>query len=103
MLTDLAKYCEDKKVEMICFKEFAVIVTDKLGDIKTEKGQRKLFDLYDQNGDGYIDCHEIAEIANELCENMSLEDIQTMIHHVHVLNRTSDMEKFNFEEFQEII
>jgi len=38
MLTDLVKYCEDKKVELICFKEFAVIVTDKLGDIKTEKG-----------------------------------------------------------------
>lgn len=75
MLNDLVKYCDDKRIDQITFKEFVVIVTDKLGDIRTERGQRKLFDLYDKNGDGFIDCEEISEIANELCENMSLEDI----------------------------
>lgn len=38
MLGDLVKYCEEKKVDLISFKEFVVIVTDKLGDIKTERG-----------------------------------------------------------------
>lgn len=103
MLSDLVRYCEERSVDLINFKEFVVIVTDKLGDIRTERGQRKLFDLYDQNGDGYIDCDEIAQIAQELSENMTKEDIKVMIHHVHVLNRTSNLDKFNFEEFKEII
>ncbi|EAR99016.1 EF hand protein (macronuclear) [Tetrahymena thermophila SB210] len=103
MLNDLVKLCDDKKIDQLNYKEFVVTVTDKLGDIKTEKGQKKLFDLYDKNGDGFIDCDEIEEIANELCENMTQEDIQTMIHHVHVLNKTSSMEGFTLEEFKQII
>lgn len=87
-------------MEVISFKEFAVIVTDKLGDTRTEKGLRKLFDIYDKNGDGLIDAEEIADIAGELCENLSMDDIKLMLHHVHVLNRTNDVSGFTFDEFK---
>jgi Ca2+-binding EF-hand superfamily protein len=74
-----------------------------LGDTKSQAGVEKLFNLYDTDGTGKIDFDKVKRIAKELGETMNDKELEDMMHHVHVLNRTETPGEITLEEFYQIV
>lgn len=51
----------------------------------------------------YIDFAKLKVVAKELGETMNDEELQEMLHHIHVLKKTEVTDQINFEEFYTII
>ncbi|KAM3126893.1 hypothetical protein pb186bvf_004404 [Paramecium bursaria] len=85
------------------FDQFVDIVTDQLGNNKSREGAAKLFELYDPQGEGFINFDKLKAVAKELGETMNNDELQEMIHHIHILRKTQDPQQINFDEFYEII
>ena len=50
----------------IKFDEFLEIVASKAGDAKSKEGLSKVFELWDNEGNGYVDFNSFKRIAKEL-------------------------------------
>lgn len=90
----------------IDFDAFIDAIQDKLGDTKSKDGLRKLFDFYligDESNTDTIKFENLKKVAKELGETMDDDELRTMLHHIHVLNRTEDKDSITFDEFYEII
>lgn len=51
----------------------------------------------------YIDFSKLKVVAKELGETMNDEELEEMIHHIHVLKKTEEPNQINFEEFYSIV
>lgn len=87
----------------IDFDEFLEIICGRTGDAKTREGLGKIFSMYDNQGNGYIDFESFKHIAKEIGENLNDDQILEMLHHTHILNKTESSSGFSFEEFYRIV
>ena len=87
----------------IKFDEFLEIVASKAGDTKSKEGLSKVFELWDNEGQGVIDFNSFKRIAKELGETLNDDEIIEMMHNSHIVNNTETNENFNFDEFYNIV
>ena len=66
---------DDKKLS---FDEFIKLIT-KPDPNDTRHELRKVFDLFDAGGKGYIDAEDLGRVASELGETMANEELEEMI------------------------
>ncbi|KAL7581318.1 hypothetical protein ACA910_006081 [Epithemia clementina (nom. ined.)] len=64
--------------EYITFDDFVHLLTDA-DPSDTRSELHKVFDLFDVHGRGYITVDDLARIAHELGEDLSLEELQEMM------------------------
>ena len=91
------------KNKPINFDQFLEIVGSKVGDTKTKEGLKRIFALYDPNGDGIIDYEEFKAVAKWIKDGINDEDLLEMLHSTHVSHKTSSSEGITFEEFERIV
>lgn len=87
----------------IDFDSFVNTIINKLGDTKSRYGIRKIFELYDSDDTGTINFEKLKAISKELGESLNDEELQDMLHFIHVQNNTEAHEEINFEEFYQIV
>lgn len=87
----------------IKFDEFLEIVASKVGDAKSREGIAKVFELWDNEGNGVADFNSFKRIARELGETLNDDELVEMMHNTHIINNTETNENFNFDEFYNII
>ena len=85
------------------FDEFLEIVASKVGDTKSKEGLSKVFELWDNEGQGVIDFNSFKRVAKELGETLNDDEVIEMMHNAHIINNTETNENFNFDEFYNII
>ena len=83
----------------IDFDNFVEAINDKLGDKESKEGIRRIFDLFidDPNSDT-ITLNSLKEIARELGENMTAEELKDMLERA-----SSNGTELTFDEFYEIM
>lgn len=57
--------------------------------MKTKEGLKRIFDLYDKNGDGIIDFEEFKDVARWVKDGINNDDLLEMLHSNHVNHLTS--------------
>ena len=87
----------------IKFDEFLEIVCSKVGDAKSREGITKVFELWDNEGNGVVDFNSFKRIARELGETLNDDELTEMMHNAHIINNTETNENFNFDEFYNIV
>ena len=87
----------------IKFDEFLEIVCSKAGDTKSKEGMAKVFELWDHEGNGYIDFESFKRIAKELGETLNDDELVEMMHNASIINNTESNQSFNFDEFYNIV
>lgn len=87
----------------IKFDEFLEIVASKVGDAKSREGLAKVFDLWDNQGNGVIDFDSFKRVAKELGETLNDDEIIEMMHNAYIINGTESHDTFNFDEFYNIV
>ena len=60
-----------------------------MGDMKTKEGLKRIFALYDKNGDGIIDYEEFKDVARWVKDGINNDDLLEMLHSNHVNHLTS--------------
>jgi len=63
------------------FPEFLTMMTAKMGANDTKEEIDKVFAMFDEAGTGKIDFKALKKVARELGENLSDEDLQSMVEH----------------------
>ena len=69
----------DQQGDLIEFEEFLNAITSKLGDKETKEGINKIFDLFDDDGTGFININNLKRVAKELGETMNPDELQEML------------------------
>ena len=87
----------------IKFDQFLEIVASKAGDTQSREGLSKVFDLWDKDGQGYIDFDSFKRIARELGETFNDDEITEMMHNAYINNGSESHDMFNFDEFYNLI
>lgn len=63
----------------IDFGEFVQMMSRKVQDADTEAELREAFAVFDKDGDGFIGATELQSVMSQLGENLTLEDVHSMI------------------------
>lgn len=87
----------------INFEEFLEIVVNKVGDNTSRDGINRVFQLWDNQGNGYVDFDSFKRIARELGETLNDDELTELMHNAYILNGTDSHDAFNFEEFYTIV
>ena len=87
----------------IDFDLFIDTICNRLGNNKDRDGIQKLFNLFDLSGDGNIDFEKLKRVAKDLGETMNDEEIDEMMHHIHVLNKTKNRDEIVFDDYYKIL
>ena len=90
----------EKKVSV---ENFIEIVQGNFGKLVTREGLRKVFDRYDKKGDGWIGGENIEKVMKDLGENMDKEEVEQLLESVHILKKTEDKDKLEFEDFYSLM
>ena len=61
------------------FEDFLEEMSYKIGNMETEKGINRTFELYDRDGSQTISLQNMREIATELGETMSTDELKAMV------------------------
>ena len=64
---------------------------------------KKVFNLYDKNQSGFLEFERIKHVAREIGENMTDDDILSLMHAVFINHNTTSNESVSFEEFYTVI
>lgn len=64
---------------------------------------RKVFELWDNQGNGYVDFDSFKRIAKELGETLNDDELIEMMHNAHIINNSESNQSFSFEEFYSIV
>ncbi len=92
----LDNYEDDTKID---FKEFLDLMTANMNENDSKEDIRKIFRLFDEEGNGYISVSDLRRVAKDLSENMEDLEIQEMIERAD-----SDGDgKVTFEDFYNIM
>ncbi|CAF0755979.1 unnamed protein product [Adineta steineri] len=99
-LTTFISQLDIDKSGTIEFEEYlSFMLTFIKKNVTTEENLRDAFNLFDQDGDGFINTTDLRDIMTNLGEKITDEDIDEMI-------READIDKdfkVNFHEFQRIM
>lgn len=87
----------------IDFDSFVNTLINKLGDTKSRYGIRKIFELYDADDSGTVNFEKLKAIAKELGESMNDEELEDMLHFIHIQNGTESNTEISFEEFYNVV
>ena len=82
----------------VTFEEFLDALLNNLNDTSTESGVRNIFTMFADPETDSITLHSLRDVARELREDMSHEDVHHML-----LRAASNGEEINFEEFYAIM
>ena len=63
----------------------------------------KVFELWDNEGNGVVNFDSFKRIAKELGETLNDDELTEMMHNAHIINNTETSENFNFDEFYNIV
>ena len=63
----------------IDFDEFLVLMTNKVSDTETKAGVNKMFNLFDDGRQGWIDINNLRRVASEMNENIPEDELNEMI------------------------
>ena len=74
----LSNYEEDEE-NQIDFREFLDLMTAKMSENDSKEDIKKVFKLFDEEGNGYITIDDLKRVAKELSENMDTIEMQEMI------------------------
>jgi Ca2+-binding EF-hand superfamily protein len=91
------------KNKPIGFDEFLDIIASRVGETKTKDGLKRVFALYDTNGDGSIEFEEFKGIAKQIHDTINDDDLRELIHSTSINQKTQSNETINFEEFYRIV
>merc|ERR1712216_1089630 len=61
------------------FPEFLQMMTAKMGSSDSKEDVVKVFKMFDENGTGKIDFKALRKVAKELGENLSDDELQSML------------------------
>lgn len=87
----------------INFEEFLDIIVNKVGDNSSREGINKVFQLWDNEGNGVADFNSFKRIARQLGETLNDDELTELMHNAYILNGTESHDAFNFEEFYTIV
>jgi Ca2+-binding EF-hand superfamily protein len=82
----------------IDFKEFLDIMTYKMSEKDNPEEIEKAFKLFDIENKGYITYEDLRQIANELKENISEDELREMIFEASKDRDVAQVTKAQFEE-----
>ena len=83
----------------ITSEEFKRAITDKLGDIKTKDGLKRVFDLFIDNPKQHtINLDTLKKITKELGDTMSDEELKDMLKYA-----SKNEKELTFDEFYDIM
>jgi Ca2+-binding EF-hand superfamily protein len=91
------------KNKPINFDEFVDSIASQVGETKTKDGLKRVFALFDHDGNGVVDFEEFKAIGRQLHDSLNDDDILEMMHSASVNHKTSSNEGFSFEEFYTIV
>ena len=78
-LNELIKKYDTNNTGRIDFHEFLNIMLYKMSESNSDSQIQAAFELFDLNGDKYIDMEDLKRVAAELGEKMSEEELQEML------------------------
>lgn len=83
----------------IDFGEFLDLMTAKMGDNDSKDDIRKVFKLFDEEGNGTLTINDLKRVAKELGENMDETELKEMIDRAD-----SDGDgKVSFDDFYQVM
>ena len=83
----------------ITLEQFKKAITDKLGDLKTKEGIKRVFDLFiDNPNQNAINLETLKKITKDLGDNMRDDELQDMLKHA-----CKDETNLTFDEFYDIM
>ena len=86
----------DTKID---FQQFLDLMTAKMSENDSKLDIRKVFNLFDEEGNGYITIGDLKRVCKELNEDMDETELQEMIERAD----TSGDGKVTFEDFYNIM
>lgn len=90
---------DDHPDSKIDFSEFLDLMTAKMSENDTKDDIKKVFKLFDEEGNGFVSVQDLKRVAKELQENMDEVELQEMIDRAD-----SDGDgKVTFEDFYKIM
>lgn len=95
-LQDMVNEVDEDGNGTIDFGEFVQMMSRKVQDADTEAELREAFAVFDKDGDGFIGATELQSVMSQLGENLTLEDVHSMI-------READQDgdgRINYKEFE---
>lgn len=103
VLFEVISYLNELDNSEIDFDTFIEAICEKIGNIKTKEGIARIFELYDTENTGHIAFDQLKRVARELGETLNDDELNILMHHVHVLNKTSSNDYFTQEDFFSIV
>ncbi|KAH8823356.1 hypothetical protein DL96DRAFT_271444 [Flagelloscypha sp. PMI_526] len=98
-LRDMINEADTDGDGVIDFPEFLTIMARRVRTTDTEEELRECFKVFDRDGDGYITKAELANVMNQLGEDLSSEAIEEMI----TLADLNGDGRIDFEEFAKMM
>ena len=87
----------------IKFEEFLEIIVNRVGDNSSREGINRVFQLWDNQGNGFADFDSFKRIARELGETLNDDELTELMHNAYILNGTESHDASKFEEFYTIV
>ncbi len=99
IIYEMLQNYEDDCETQIDFKEFLDLMTAKMTENDSKEDIKKVFKLFDEEGNGYVTIEDLKRVAKELSENMETIEMQEMI-----TRADSDADgRVTFEDFYNIM
>mmetsp|Transcript_24967 Transcript_24967/g.27640 ORF Transcript_24967/g.27640 Transcript_24967/m.27640 type:complete len:175 (-) Transcript_24967:56-580(-) len=91
MIADLD--CNDNS-RGINFDQFLDAITTRLGNRETKEGIYRIFQLFDDDGSGTVNIHNLRRVSKELGETMGMDELKEMLERA-----ASNGEEISFDDF----
>jgi len=86
----------NQKQPNLSYEDFLQEVTERLGNVRTEKGRAVLFDLLDQDNKGIVYFDNFKKMAKELGHVISDDDLEEI---VNSMSKKEGVTKEDFERY----
>lgn len=99
VIYDMLEEYDDNDDQKIDFSEFLNLMTARMSENDSKEDMKKVFKLFDEDGNGYVEMNDLKRIAKELSENMDDMELKEMIERAD----TDGDGKVSFDDFYEIM
>ena len=80
-LNNNASFTGEKK-NYISFEDFCSVMNTKMSDTETEQELKESFKIFDSEGNGFISIEQLKYILNNICDVLSVEEVDELINFV---------------------